>query len=45
MTNAPIRVLQVVPSLNRSAGVARVVYNWNRFHNESRVQFDFLHHS
>lgn len=45
MTNAPIRVLQVVPSLNRSAGVARVVYNWNRFHNESRVHFDFLHHS
>lgn len=45
MTNAPIRVLQVVPSLNRSAGVARVVYNWNRFHDESRVHFDFLHHS
>lgn len=45
MTNAPIRVLQVVPSLNRSAGIARVVYNWNRFHDESRVHFDFLHHS
>lgn len=45
MMNAPIRVLQVVPSLNRSAGVARVVYNWNRFHDESRVHFDFLHHS
>lgn len=45
MANNPIRILQVVPSLNRSAGVARVVYNWNRFHDENRVHFDFLHHS
>ena len=45
MANKPIRVLQVVPSLNRSAGVARVVYNWHRFHDENRVHIDFLHHS
>ena len=45
MANNPIRILQVVPSLNGSAGVARVVYNWNRFHDENRVHFDFLHHS
>lgn len=45
MANNSIRILQVVPSLNRSAGVARVVYNWNRFHDENRVHFDFLHHS
>lgn len=45
MPNKPIRVLQVVPSLNRSAGVARVVYNWHQFHDEKRVHFDYLHHS
>lgn len=45
MLNKPIRVLQVVPSLNRSAGVARVVYNWQQFHDEERVHFDYLHHS
>lgn len=45
MTATPIKVLQVVPSLNRSAGVARVVYNWHQFHDEARVHFDYLHHS
>ena len=45
MSRKPIKVLQVVPSLNRSAGVARVVYNWHQFHDESRVHFDYLHHS
>ena len=45
MPSKPIRVLQVVPSLNRSAGVARVVYNWQQFHDETRVHFDYLHHS
>lgn len=41
----PIRVLQVVPSLNRSAGVARFVYNMDLYHDETRVHFDYLHHS
>lgn len=45
MASTPIRVLQVVPSLNRAAGIARVVYNWNKFHDEKRVHFDFLHHA
>lgn len=41
----PIRVLQVVPSLNRAAGVARFVYNMDLYHDENRVHFDYLHHS
>ena len=40
-----IRVLQVVPSLNRAAGVARFVYNMDLYHDEGRVHFDYLHHS
>lgn len=41
----PIRVLQVVPSLNRAAGVARFTYNMDLYHDEDRVHFDYLHHS
>ncbi len=41
----PIRVLQVVPSLNRAAGVARFAYNMDLYHDEDRVHFDYLHHS
>lgn len=41
----PIRVLQVIPSLNRAAGVARFVYNMDFYHDEGRVHFDYLHHS
>lgn len=40
-----IRVLQVIPSLARGAGVASFVYNMERYHDESRVHYDFLHHS
>lgn len=41
----PIRVLQVVPSLNRAAGIARFAYNMDLYHDEDRVHFDYLHHS
>lgn len=41
----PIRVLQVIPSLNRAAGVARFAYNMDLYHDEDRVHFDYLHHS
>lgn len=44
-TEQPIRVLQVVPSLNRSAGVARFVYNMTVSSDERRVHYDFLHHA
>lgn len=40
-----IRVLQVVPSLGRSSGVANFVYNMEYFHDEKRVHYDFLHHA
>lgn len=43
--NEPIRVLHVVPSLNRAAGVARFVRNMEQYHDEERVHYDFLHHS
>lgn len=41
----PIRVLHVLPSLSKSTGVARFVYNMYRYHDEDRVHFDFLHHA
>ncbi|CAG9065881.1 Putative glycosyltransferase EpsF [Bifidobacterium pseudocatenulatum] len=43
--NDSIRVLHVVPSLNRAAGVARFVRNMEQYHDEKRVHYDFLHHS
>ena len=45
MFNKQIRVLQIVPSLSRAAGVARFVYNMERYHDEERVHYDFLHHA
>lgn len=39
----PIRVLQALPSLNKSAGVSRFVYNMTVASDESRVHYDFLH--
>lgn len=40
-----IKVLQVVPSLSRGAGVSRFAYNMTIFSDESRVHYDFLHHA
>ncbi|KAB8287248.1 glycosyl transferase family 1 [Bifidobacterium ramosum] len=40
-----IRVLEVVPSLSRAAGVARFAYNMALYHDEQRVHYDFLHHA
>ena len=40
-----LRVLQVVPSLSRAAGVARFVYNMEHYHDENRVHYDFMHHA
>ncbi len=38
-------MLQVLPSLNRSAGVSRFVYNMTVASDESRVHYDILHHA
>ncbi len=40
-----IKVLQVVPSLSRGAGVSRFAYNMTIFSDESRVHYDILHHA
>ena len=44
-TSFPIRVLQVVPSLSRSAGVSQFVHNMAVNIDEHRVVFDYLHHA
>lgn len=43
--SSPLRILQVVPSLNHSAGVARFVYNMQVNSDSARVHYDFLHHA
>ena len=45
MANRPIAVLQVVPSLSKSAGIAHFVYNMAVASDESRVHYDFVHHA
>lgn len=45
MADGPIAILQVVPSLSKSAGVARFVYNMAVASDESRVHYDFVHHA
>lgn len=39
----PIRVLQALPSLSKSAGISRFVYNMTVASDEARVHYDFLH--
>ena len=34
-----------MPSLSRAAGVSRFVYNMERYHDEKRVHYDFMHHA
>lgn len=38
-----LRVLQALPSLSRSAGISRFVYNMTVASDESRVHYDILH--
>ena len=40
----PIRILQIVPSLNQGSGVLQVAMNWHRNIDRSKVQFDYLHY-
>ena len=39
----PVRILQIVTSLNAGSGVLTVVLNWHRHIDRSRVQFDYLY--
>lgn len=39
----PIRILQIVYSLNRGGGVINVVLNWHRNIDRNKVQFDYLY--
>ena len=41
----PIRVLQIVPSINKTSGVCQVVLNWHRHISLSELQFDYLYTS
>lgn len=43
MTNKPIRILQIVSSLNQGSGVLNVVKNWHHHIATSKVQFDYLY--
>ncbi len=45
MEHDQIKVLEVVPSLSRAAGVARFAYNMALYHDEQRIHYDFLHHA
>ena len=38
----PLRVLQILSSLNCSNGIAQVVLNWHRNIDRSKIQFDYL---
>lgn len=40
-----LRVLQVVPSLSKTAGVARYVYNMQAMTDDLVIHFDYLHHA
>lgn len=42
MEHDQIKVLEVVPSLSRAAGVARFAYNMALYHDEQRIHYDFL---
>ena len=41
--NNPIRILQIVPSINQTSGVFNVVLNWHKYIDPTRIQFDYLY--
>ena len=41
--NNPIRILQIVPSINQTSGVFNVVFNWHKYIDTTRIQFDYLY--
>lgn len=41
--NNPIRILQIVPTINQTSGVFNVVLNWHKYIDTARIQFDYLY--
>ncbi|MDD3922222.1 MAG: glycosyltransferase [Endomicrobiaceae bacterium] len=39
----PIRILQILPTLNKGSGIANVIYNWHKNIDRTKVQFDYLY--
>lgn len=39
----PIRILQILPSLNKGAGIAAAVLTWHKHIDTDKVQFDYLY--
>lgn len=40
---SPIRILQLVPSINNTSGVFNVVFNWHKHIDTAKIQFDYLY--
>ena len=43
--NKPIRILQIVPSVNQTSGIFNVVLNWHKYIETTKIQFDYLYFS
>ena len=43
MKTEPIRILQIVSSINQGNGVLCVVKNWHHYIDQSKIQFDYLY--
>ena len=41
--NKPIRILQIVSSLNQGSGVLQVILNWHKNIDRTKIQFDYLY--
>lgn len=43
MQEKPIRILQIIPSLNQGSGVLQVILNWHKNIDRTKIQFDYLY--
>ena len=43
MIQQPIKILQIVDTLNINSGIINVILNWHRNIDEFKVQFDYLY--
>ncbi len=41
----PIRILQIVSTVNNTSGIFKVIDNWHKYIDTSKVQFDYLYFS
>lgn len=39
----PIRILQIVSSLNKGSGINNVIFNWHKNIDREKIQFDYLY--